>query len=98
MAKGNCEMARGDAAKIHMHAGQLTRDARAKGEKEVVIRVRDIRDALGMNYEDVAYDICRVLETLKFQRQNGVLFDDKSGPKQGLSTEYTFKILDVRIP
>lgn len=86
-------MARGDAAKVHMHAGQLTRDARARGEVTIVIRVRDIRDALGMDYEDVAFDICRVLETKKFQRENGVFFDDKTGPKQGLSTEYTFRIL-----
>ena len=85
-------MARGDAAKIHGYAGQLVANARANGEKVVVISVRDIRDALGMNYEDVAFDICRVLETHKFRRENGVLLDVKTGPKQGLGTDYIFDI------
>ena len=86
-------MALGDAAKVHTHAGQLVEDARARGELEIVILVRDIRDALGLDYEDAAIDICKVLETHKFRRANGLFFDDKTGPNQGLSTEYTFRIL-----
>ena len=93
IAKGNSEMPRGDADKVHKYAGQLVRDARSNGEKEIVIRVGDIRDALGLNYSDAAIDICQVLETQRFQRENGVLFDSKSGPKQGVGTDYMFRIL-----
>ena len=93
VAKGDCKMPRGDAARIHRYAGQLVQNARANGEKVVVIHVRDIRDALGLSYgDDVAFDICRVLETHKFRRENGVLLDVKSGPKQGLGTDYVFDI------
>ena len=93
IAKGNCQMPRGDASKIHKYAGQLVRAARSNGEKEIVIRVGDIRDARGLNYSDAAIDICQVLETKKkFPDENGVSLVDKSGPNQGVNTEYTFRI------
>ena len=86
-------MPRGDADKVHMHAGQLVRNARANGEGLIVFRVGDIRDALGLNYSDAAIDICQVMETQRFQGENGVSLVSKTGPKQGVNTEYTFRIL-----
>ena len=93
IAKGNNEMPKGDAAKIHRHVGQLARNARANGEGVIVFRVGDIRNALRLNYSDAAIDICQVMETKKkFPRENGVSLVGKSGPNQGVDTEYTFRI------
>ena len=85
-------MPRGDATKIHSYAGQLVRNARANDEGVIVFRVGDIRDALGLRYDAVSIDICQVMETQKFSRENGVALVSKTGSKQGVNTKYTFRI------
>ena len=52
-----------------------------------------IRDALGLDFDSAAYDICMVLETQKFAREARVEYLGKRGPKQGLETVYRFRVL-----
>ena len=86
-------MPRGDAAKIRRYCRQEVRHAREAGEARVRFRVRDIRDDLGLDFYNVAYDICKVLETQKFREQARVEFLSKSGPATGLDTVYRFRVL-----
>ena len=83
----------GDAGKIHEHCGDLVRAARDAREKDISIRVGDVRDALGLRHDDAAIDICQVLETITFRANNRVRFIRKARPNQGMDTVYRFKLL-----
>ena len=84
----------GDAGKIHEHCGDLVRAARDAREKDISIRVGDVRDALGLRHDDAAIDICQVLETITFRANNRVACIEKAGPKQGVNTVYSFNLLE----
>ena len=83
----------GDADRIHKHCENLAREARDAGEDTVSIRVGDVRDALDLRYSDAAIDICQALDTRKFRVNGRVEFIRKTGPKQGMSTVYRFRVL-----
>ena len=83
----------GDAARIHRFCRGEVALARKDGETQVRFRVGDIRDDLGLDFDNAALDICQVLDTYKFREQARVEFLGKSGPKQGLETVYRFRVL-----
>lgn len=83
----------GDAARIHRFCRGEVALAREDGDPELHIHVGSIRDALGLDFDSAAYDICMVLETQKFAREARVERLGKSGPKQGLKTVYRFRVL-----
>lgn len=83
----------GDAARIHRYCRGQVRLARADGEAQVRFRVGDIRDDIGLDFDNAALDICTVLETQKFQDQAHVELLNKIGPVSGLDTVYRFRVL-----
>ena len=85
-------MPAGDAKRIRDYATKLVDDSRHVGEIEIIIRVGDVRDDLGLVYSDAAIDVCQVLETRKFKTETGVEFLSKTGPRHGVNTKYRFKI------
>ena len=85
-------MPRGDADKVHWYVGGLIRKARRAGETHINIRVRDVRDDIGAHDSNAAMDICEVLETLKFRNNTRAVIVNKTGPKQGLDTVYSFQL------
>ena len=88
-------MPRGDADKIHKHCGDLVQAARDAREKDISIRVGDVRDALGLDHDNAAIDICQVLEgNSKFLTNSRVSPKGKIGPNQGVRTVYKFNLLE----
>ena len=83
----------GDAARIHRFCRGEVAVAREEGETELRFRVGDIRDDLGLDFDNAALDICSVLETQKFAREAWVEPLGKSGPVTGLDTVYRFRVL-----
>ena len=83
----------GDAARIHRFCRGEVALAREDGETELRFRVGDIRDDLGLDFANAAYDICQVLETQKFREQARVELLNKIGPVSGLDTVYRFRVL-----
>ena len=82
----------GDAARIHRYCRGEVAIAREEGVAQVQFRVGDIRNALRLNYADVALDICQVLDTRKFREQAHVDLLSKRGPVAGLDTVYRFLV------
>ena len=83
----------GDAARIHRYCRGQVRLARADGEAQVRFRVGDIRDDIGLDFDNATIDICSVLETQKFAREARVELLNKIGPVSGLDTVYRFRVL-----
>ncbi len=83
----------GDAARIHRFCREEVALAREDGETQVRFRVGDIRDDIGLDYDDAALDICQVLDTQKFAREARVEPLGKRGPVTGLETVYRFRVL-----
>lgn len=83
----------GDAARVHRFCRGEVALAREDGDPELSIHVGSIRDALGLDFDNAAYDICMVLETQKFAREARVELLNKIGPVTGLDTVYRFRVL-----
>lgn len=86
-------MPAGDAARIRQHLLRQVNNARVAGKTETVFRAGDVRDTIGLSYSDAIIDICQVIETKKFQNEAGVELLAKSGPKQGINTDYRFSVV-----
>ena len=83
----------GVAARIHRHLHQSVQDARKANTSMIVFRAGDVRDNLELTYRDAVMDVCQVLETRKLQREAGLVWQGKDGPRQGAGTCYRFRIL-----
>ena len=84
-----CEMRPPDQVRQYAFDHYIT-PTRAKSQRTVTIRVRDIHSAL--HFSRRAALVCSALGSLAFERQYGVTLQSRDGPSFGMSTSFTFKV------
>ncbi|AIE86753.1 ATPase [Fimbriimonas ginsengisoli Gsoil 348] len=84
------------ADKIRRAAGSYIELARRLGEERVKIRAGDIVRELRL--ENRTPSVCSALSSVKFQQQYGVRLEEREGPSQSTSTQFTYSILSGRTP
>lgn len=85
-------MPEGAALTIRTAACEMVSRLREAGEVKAALRLGDIRDHLGMTSKLNA-DVRQVLDSTKFREEARVQYLCKSGPNEGASTIYHFRII-----